>query len=205
MKKLLSILLAFALILGVSATAFTVFGAGAENGIRIFAYRADGGCDEAVDVMPAGISVDSGPDLMYNGQRYVAVTISPLFAERYKAVYLEAPAGVELVQVYVNGSVNRSAVKMTRGGKTMRSALAANVDLRILPATADAELYLTGSYSGDALDAPLSLFSYKAQARVCSDKEAGRRLTLRTYIDMRSCKSAAGKGTQRGLSRRAAR
>ena len=193
MKKLLSVLLSLTLILSASAAAFPVLKASAADGFRLYAYRPDGGRDIASSEMPAGVTVYAyEPSLLINGQHVFSIMLGPLFAEKYNAAYFEVPAGIGLLQIYVNGEINLSAMKMTQDGKTFYAALAANVDLQLVPMSANANLYLVGGFSGDALDAPFSLLSYKNYASACSDKASGNRLTLRTYIDMRSCKSAAG-------------
>ena len=192
MKKLLSVLLTLVLILGVSAVAFPAFTVKAADSFRLYAYRPDGGRDIATSEMPAGVTIDYDPSLLINGQHVYKVMLSPQFAEKYKAAYFEVPAGIGLLQIFVNGAFNLSAVKMTHDEKTFYAALATNVDLRLVPMSSDANLYLSGSFSGDTLDAPMSLLTYKTYATACSDKASGNRLTLRTYLDMRYCKSAAG-------------
>ena len=192
MKRILSILLALTIVFGVCAAVFPAFTASAADGFRLYAYRAEGGCDVYSSEMPTGVIVDYDPSLLINGQHVMSAMISPLFAEKYDAVYLEVPTGIGLMQVYINGSFHLSAKKMERGGKTVYAAFATNVQLQLVPMSSDADLYLTGSFSGDALDAPMSLLSYETYANALSDKKTGNRLSLRTYIDMRSCKSAAG-------------
>ncbi len=193
MKKFLSLFLAAIMVFFAAVQLAPAFQANADTyPCVVYAYKTDGTRTAFEDEMPAGITREYNNGLFHDGKRFVKLTITPAFTNTYAAIYLTVANFADMAEIYVQGTVNLSAVKMNHTDGEYYSALSCNKELRIFPASDDAKLYLSGSYKQDELDAPFTLVRSPSTVAVYSDKETGRRMTLQTYFDMRYAKEAKG-------------
>ena len=193
MKKLLSIFLAAIMVFLAAAQLAPVLQVNADtNPCVVYAYKSDGTRTAFSDAMPEGITLEYNNGLFHDGKRFVKLTVTPAFTDTYKAIHIAVANFADMAEIYVQGTVNLSAVKMIYSDGEYYSALSCNKELRIFPASDDAKLYLSGAYKQDELDAPYMLVRSPSTVSVYSDKETGRRMTLQTYFDMRYAKEAKG-------------
>lgn len=196
MKKLLSLFLALILTCSVFATQGPSLQARADDLYRVYAYKTDGSyvvytkTQASVGLI---LKYDNNMFITRNGfsYRFLEVKLQKLFSDNYTSVYIEANVP-EYVELYIDGEITLSASKMTHGGNTFYAALGSNKPIDIFPGRENNKLYVSGSYKGDKLDAPLILINTPGNITATSDFKNKIRLNIQTYIDMRYCKDAGG-------------
>ncbi len=197
MKKLLSLFLAAVMLLTALSAIAPALKASAED-VKIFtlyAYKSDGSFSEITDFNGAeGLtaSFDNNELVTIGGVQYRSLNlmITPKFNENYVALYTETTNGV-ITTVYVNGTVNLSARKMTRDGDTFYAALASNNPIVVYPMSDDNLLSLAMT-PRNTLDARVALIRVPTGKFVDVRSLENRRMRLKTYLDLRYLESDGG-------------
>ncbi len=194
MKKLLSCMLATVMLLGTVFITAPVLKANASDPYaRIYAYLPDGSSETYDNATPPqGMTVAPYNNSLFDhNKRFLSVTVTPDFADKYAAVEFETH-GPEKIMLYIQGDVTLSAKKMDTDGYTYYAAVSSDRQIEIYPAAENARLYIGGSYKGDKQDAPIHLIHSPEYVNAYPNTEKGWRLNLQTYLDMRNCKDTAG-------------
>ena len=190
MKKLLSVFLAAVMALSAVSVLGLAVTASAEGVYVLYAYKKDGSCDN-LTTPPAGVDVEYDNNLLFEGKRFLTLTISPEFTKTYDALYVDPTTSIGMVKIFVEGDVVLTASRMKNDGNIFYAGLGATGSMCVYPKSKDARLYVGGSFSGSGPDEPFWLLYAKDGVRVFSDAVNGYRMKLETYIDMRNAKSSS--------------